>query len=242
MNLNTGQLITALYERLSRDDELDGESNSITNQKSYLEGYAAEHGFTNCQHYTDDGYSGKDFNRPGWQQLIADIEAGKVCTVIAKDLSRVGRGYVETGYYTQIYFRNRSVRFIAVGSGVDTINHTRLYPQAAHHPFGDHAARQRTGAVHGQSHTLEQCRIPSLVTVAVLTFIGSWGDFMGALLYLNTPKLYTVAYALKLFSDSSYTDFGATFAMSVLSLAPILILFFFQRQLVEGISTQGLKG
>ena len=122
MNLNTGQLITALYERLSRDDELDGESNSITNQKSYLEGYAAEHGFTNCQHYTDDGYSGKDFNRPGWQQLIADIEAGKVGVVIAKDLSRVGRGYVETGYYTQIYFRNRSVRFIAVGSGVDTIN------------------------------------------------------------------------------------------------------------------------
>ena len=65
MNLNTGQLITALYERLSRDDELDGESNSITNQKSYLEGYAAEHGFANCRHYTDDGYSGKDFNRPG---------------------------------------------------------------------------------------------------------------------------------------------------------------------------------
>lgn len=85
--------------------------------------------------------------------------------------------------------------------------------------------------------------IPSLVTVAVLTFIGSWGDFMGSLLYLNKPALYTVAYALKLFSDASYTDFGATFAMSVLSLVPILILFFFfQRQLVEGISTQGLKG
>ncbi len=84
--------------------------------------------------------------------------------------------------------------------------------------------------------------VPPLVTVAVLTFINCWGDFMGALLYLNTPRLYTVAYALKLFSDASYTDFGATFAMSVLSLVPILILFFFQRQLVEGISTQGLKG
>lgn len=85
--------------------------------------------------------------------------------------------------------------------------------------------------------------IPSLVTVAVLTFIGSWGDFMGSLLYLNKPALYTVAYALKLFSDASYTDFGATFAMSVLSLVPILVLFFFfQQQLVEGISTQGLKG
>lgn len=85
--------------------------------------------------------------------------------------------------------------------------------------------------------------IPSLVTVGVLTFIGSWEDFMGALLYLNKPAMYTVAYALKMFNDSSQTDFGATFAMSVLSLIPVMILFaFFQKQLVEGISTQGLKG
>lgn len=85
--------------------------------------------------------------------------------------------------------------------------------------------------------------VPSLVTVGVLTFIGSWEDFMGALLYLNKPNMYTLAYALKMFNDSSQTDFGATFAMSALSLAPILIIFFFfQKQLVEGISTQGLKG
>lgn len=85
--------------------------------------------------------------------------------------------------------------------------------------------------------------IPALVTVAVLTFIGSWGDFMGSLLYLNKPQKYTVAYALKLFADSSFTDFGATFAMSTLSLIPTLIIFFlFQKNLVEGISTQGLKG
>ena len=85
--------------------------------------------------------------------------------------------------------------------------------------------------------------VPTLVTVVVLTFINSWGDFMGSLLYLNKPSRYTVALALKLFSDASYTDFGATFAMSVLSLVPILILFFlFQQQLVEGISTQGIKG
>ena len=121
-SIDTGQLITALYERLSRDDELDGESNSISNQKTMLEGAAAEKGFTNIRHYTDDGYSGKDFNRPGWQQLIADIEAGKVGVVMAKDLSRVGRGYVETGFYTQIYFRHKGVRFIAIGSGVDTVN------------------------------------------------------------------------------------------------------------------------
>ena len=85
--------------------------------------------------------------------------------------------------------------------------------------------------------------VPSLVTVSVLTFMGSWEDFMGALLYLNKPHMYTVAYALKMFNDSSQADYGATFAMSVLSLVPILIIFFFfQKQLVEGISTQGLKG
>ena len=85
--------------------------------------------------------------------------------------------------------------------------------------------------------------VPALVTVGILTFINSWGDFMGSLLYLNSPAMYTSAYALKLFSDSAGTDFGATFAMSVLSLVPILIIFFFfQKQLVEGISTQGLKG
>lgn len=85
--------------------------------------------------------------------------------------------------------------------------------------------------------------VPSLVTVGVLTFIGSWEDFMGALLYLNKPAMYTVAYALKMFNDSSQADYGATFAMSVLSLVPVLILFFFfQKNLVEGISIQGLKG
>lgn len=85
--------------------------------------------------------------------------------------------------------------------------------------------------------------VPSLVTVGVLTFMGSWEDFMSALLYLNKPAMYTVAYALKMFNDSSQADYGATFAMSALSLVPVLTLFFFfQKNLVEGISTQGLKG
>ena len=85
--------------------------------------------------------------------------------------------------------------------------------------------------------------VPSLVTVAVLTFMSSWEDFMGALLYLNKPETYTVAYALKMFNDSSMSDYGATFAMSAASLVPILVLFFFfQKNLVEGISIQGLKG
>lgn len=123
MHLNNNESkITALYERLSRDDELEGESNSIINQKSYLQSYAEEKGFTNCRHYTDDGYSGGNFERPGWKQLIADIDAGLISAVIAKDLSRVGRDYVETGFYTEVYFRRKGVRFIAIGNGVDTIN------------------------------------------------------------------------------------------------------------------------
>ena len=119
---DTGQAVTALYERLSRDDEQANESLSITNQKSYLAEYAARNGFTNCRHYTDDGYSGGNFDRPGWKQLIADIDAGKVGVVIAKDLSRVGRDYIETGFYTEVYFRQKDIRFIAIGNGVDTIN------------------------------------------------------------------------------------------------------------------------
>jgi len=119
---NNEAKITALYERLSRDDELEGESNSITNQKYYLQSYAEEKGFTNCHHYTDDGYSGGNFERPGWKQLITDIDAGLIGVVIAKDLSRVGRDYVETGFYTEVYFRRKGVRFIAIGNGVDTIN------------------------------------------------------------------------------------------------------------------------
>ncbi|MBQ8618001.1 MAG: recombinase family protein, partial [Clostridia bacterium] len=115
-------LITALYERLSRDDDQQGDSNSIVNQKSYLTSYAADHGFAHCQHYTDDGFSGGNFERPGWKQLIADIDAGLVGTVIAKDLSRVGRDYIQTGFYTEVYFRRKGVRFIAIGNGVDTVN------------------------------------------------------------------------------------------------------------------------
>lgn len=121
MNNNESKM-TALYERLSRDDDLQGDSNSIVNQKLYLQAYAEEHGFANCRHYTDDGYSGGNFERPGWKQLIADIEAGKVGTVIAKDMSRVGRNYLETGFYTEVVFRKCSVRFIAIANGVDNIN------------------------------------------------------------------------------------------------------------------------
>ena len=101
----TEEKITALYERLSRDDDLTGDSNSILNQKAYLENYAAQHGYTNIAHYTDDGWSGGNFERPDWKRMIADIEAGKVCRVIVKDMSRAGRDYLQTGFYTEVFFR-----------------------------------------------------------------------------------------------------------------------------------------
>ena len=115
-------LITALYERLSRDDEQLGDSNSIVNQKKMLETYCEQNGYTNIAHYTDDGYSGGSFDRPDWKRLIEDIEAGKVGMVITKDMSRIGRNYLEVGYYTEIYFGQRDIRFIAIANGVDSNN------------------------------------------------------------------------------------------------------------------------
>ena len=112
--------ITALYERLSREDDAMGESGSITNQKKKLEAYAAEQGFTNPVHYTDDGHSGSSFNRPAWKQLMEDVDAGKVGTIIAKDMSRIGRNYLEVGHYTEMVLPQRGVRFIAIDNGVDS--------------------------------------------------------------------------------------------------------------------------
>ena len=119
-NRHTGEKITALYERLSRDDELAGDSNSITNQKRYLIDFAEQRGFHNCVHYTDDGWSGGNFERPAWKQLVADIEAGKVGAVIVKDMSRVGRDYLQTGYYTEVFFRQYNIHFITIANGVDS--------------------------------------------------------------------------------------------------------------------------
>ena len=116
----TKQLITALYPRLSHEDELQGESNSISNQKRILETYAKQNGFTNLRWYTDDGYSGANFQRPGFQAMLADIEAGKVGTVIVKDMSRLGRNYLQVGMYTEMIFPQKNVRFIAINDGVDS--------------------------------------------------------------------------------------------------------------------------
>lgn len=112
--------ITALYERLSRDDELQGESNSIINQKAFLEDYAKRNGFTNIRHFTDDGVSGTTFDRKGFQAMIAEVEAGAVATIIVKDMSRFGRDYLKVGLYTDVLFKDKGVRFIAVNNGIDS--------------------------------------------------------------------------------------------------------------------------
>ncbi len=114
--------ITALYERLSRDDENQGDSNSVVNQKAMLERYSRENGFTNLRHFTDDGYSGTNFNRPAWQELMSLVDEGKVDTIIVKDMSRIGRNYLEVGMYTEVKFPNNNIRFIAINNGVDSDN------------------------------------------------------------------------------------------------------------------------
>ena len=114
------QKITALYERLSRDDDIAGDSNSILNQKRYLESYAQQRGYTNIVHYTDDGWSGGNFERPGWKKLVADIEAGKVAHLLCKDMSRIGRNYLQTGFYTEVMFRQYGVHFVAVANNIDS--------------------------------------------------------------------------------------------------------------------------
>ena len=112
--------VTALYCRLSQDDKLEGDSNSIINQKKILQKYALERGYTNFRFYIDDGISGTTFNRPGFQQMIADVEAGIVKRVIIKDMSRFGRDYLQVGMYTEIMFPEHDVHFIAVNDGVDS--------------------------------------------------------------------------------------------------------------------------
>ena len=114
--------ITALYCRLSRDDELTGDSNSIVNQKAILSKYAKENHFSNPLFFVDDGYSGTNFNRPSWSELLEKIENGEVATLIVKDMSRLGRDYLKVGFYTEVLFVEKGVRFIAINNGIDSAN------------------------------------------------------------------------------------------------------------------------
>ncbi|MGI6663828.1 MAG: DUF4368 domain-containing protein [Christensenellaceae bacterium] len=114
--------ITALYCRLSRDDELQGDSNSIKNQKTILQKYADDNGFTNTEFFVDDGYSGTNFDRPDWKRLISQVEEGRIGTIIVKDMSRLGRDYLKVGYYTEVLFPGSDIRFIAINNNVDSAN------------------------------------------------------------------------------------------------------------------------
>jgi len=114
--------ITALYCRLSRDDELQGDSNSIKNQKTILQKYADDNGFKNTFFFVDDGFSGTNFDRPDFQRMISEMDEGNIGTIIVKDMSRLGRDYLKVGYYTEVAFSDAEVRFIAINNGVDSAN------------------------------------------------------------------------------------------------------------------------
>ena len=112
--------ITPLYERLSRDDELQGESNSISHQKQMLEEFARRNGLPNPTHFTDDGVSGTRFDRPGFLAMMEEVEAGRVEAIVIKDMSRLGRDYLKVGQIMEI-LRQRGVRLIAINDGVDSL-------------------------------------------------------------------------------------------------------------------------
>ena len=120
------QQYTVLYGRLSQEDERAGESNSIQHQRTLLEKYAKDKGFENTLFLADDGYSGTNFERPSWKKIIEMIEAGQVATLIVKDASRLGREYLQVGYYMEIYFPQKDVRFIAINDNYDTIDPNRV--------------------------------------------------------------------------------------------------------------------
>lgn len=120
MKLKQQDKITALYCRLSRDDEYNGDSMSIQNQKELLLKYANDNGYYNTEFFVDDGYTGTNFDRPDFKRLIEAVEDGKIGTVIVKDLSRFGREYLQTGFYTEMYLPDNDVRFIAINDSVDS--------------------------------------------------------------------------------------------------------------------------
>lgn len=122
--MRQSEKFTILYCRLSRDDELQGDSNSIVNQKNILSKYAKENGFKNTHLIVDDGYSGTNFLRPGWNELLELIENNKVETIIVKDMSRLGRDYLKVGFYTEVLFVEKNIRFIAINNGIDSSNQT----------------------------------------------------------------------------------------------------------------------
>ena len=166
----TQNLITALYPRLSHEDELQGESNSISNQKRILEAYAKQNGFTNLRWYTDDGYSGANFQRPGFQAMLADIEAGKVGTVIVKDMSRLGRNYLQVGFYTEMLFPQKGVRFIAVNDIAEPLIAFRSYVSAYAFPPLAHPLNISTAPAIQQAHPVSNAVFVHFFMICFLLF------------------------------------------------------------------------
>ena len=119
--IQANQKYTILYSRLSQEDERDGESNSIQNQRLMLEKFAADNGFENILFLSDDGYSGTNFDRPGWNEVMRLVENGRVATIIVKDMSRLGRNYLLVGHYTEMVFPSNGIRFIAINDNVDSL-------------------------------------------------------------------------------------------------------------------------
>ena len=142
------QGITALYCRLSRDDGAEGDSNSVANQKRMLSKYAKENGFANTRYYVDDGYTGTNFNRPGFKQMMEDAEMGYITTIIVKDMSRFGRDYLGVGKYTESVLPDLGVRFIAINDGVDSEDgENELAPVQEHHERDVCPGYQPQGAI-----------------------------------------------------------------------------------------------
>lgn len=119
-NKKSRDVTAFLYERLSRDDNLEGESYSIGNQKKLLAKVAKEKGYTNLVHFLDDGISGVTMDRPGFVEMICQLEQGKAAAVFVKDLSRLGRNYIEVGRLTEEFFPNHDIRLVAVSDNIDT--------------------------------------------------------------------------------------------------------------------------
>ena len=114
------EITAAIYVRLSRDDNLEGDSYSIVNQKKLLTKVAKEKGYTNLLTYCDDGISGVTMERPGYKQMISDIKSNKISAVFVKDLSRLGRNYIEVGRLTEEFFPDHDIRLVAVSDNIDT--------------------------------------------------------------------------------------------------------------------------
>ena len=168
---------TALLSRLSREDENNGTSESILTQKAMLSQYAQKHHFKNIIHYVDDGYSGTNFERPDFQRLMQDIKLGKIGIVITKDLSRLGRDYLKTGYLLEDFFPSNNVRFIAINDNIDS--------------YGDPTSVNNVIVPFKNLINDEYCRDISNKIRSVLTMKKRRGEYVAAFTpygYIKDPK------------------------------------------------------